>query len=134
MRGTVARADRVAPSSNPQLPTLIPEMPVNEGEILQGTLDLLILKAISREPMHGWAIARRIQQSSREVLRVEEGSLYPALRRLERDGLVTGTWSSSENNRRARYYTLTLQGRRRLRKEHDRWRTLVNAMSLVLEG
>ena len=104
------------------------------GELVQGALDLLILKAISREPMHGWAIARRIQQSSQEVLRVEEGSLYPALRRLECDGLVTGTWSSSENNRRARYYTLTLQGRRRLRKEHDRWRTLVNAMSLVLEG
>ncbi len=104
------------------------------GELVQGTLDLLILKAISREPMHGWAIARRIQQSSQEVLRVEEGSLYPALRRLERDGLVTGTWSISENNRRARYYTLTPQGRRRLRKERDRWRALVNAMSLVLEA
>ncbi len=104
------------------------------GELVQGTLDLLILKAISREPMHGWAIARRIQQGSQDVLRVEEGSLYPALRRLERDGLVTGTWSTSENNRRARYYALTPQGRRRLRKERDRWRTLVNAMSLVLEG
>lgn len=103
------------------------------GELVQGTLDLLILKAISREAMHGWAIAKLIQQSSHEVLRVEEGSLYPALRRLERDGSVTGVWAASENNRRARYYSLTPQGRRQLRKERDRWRGLVNAMSLVLE-
>jgi PadR family transcriptional regulator PadR len=103
------------------------------GELVQGTLDLLILKAISREPMHGWAIAKSIQQSSHEVLRVEEGSLYPALRRLERDGFVTGAWSSSENNRRARYYSLTTRGRKQLQKEHDHWRMLVRAMSLVLE-
>lgn len=104
------------------------------GELVQGTLDLLILKAISRQAKHGWAIAKLIQQSSHEVLRVEEGSLYPALRRLERDGFVTGVWAVSENNRRARYYSLTPHGRRQLRKERDRWRVLVNAMSLVLEA
>jgi PadR family transcriptional regulator, regulatory protein PadR len=104
------------------------------GELVQGTLDLLILRSLAREAMHGWAIAKLIQQSSNDVLRVEEGSLYPALRRLERDGFVTGAWSSSENNRRARYYALTPRGRRRLQKEHDHWRTLVRAMSLVLEA
>lgn len=103
------------------------------GELVQGTLDLLILRSLAREAMHGWAVARLIQQSSNDVLRVEEGSLYPALRRLERDGFVTGAWSSSENNRRARYYSLTPRGRRQLQKEHDHWRTLVRAMSLVLE-
>lgn len=103
------------------------------GELVQGTLDLLILRSLARGAMHGWAIARLIQQSSNDVLRVEEGSLYPALRRLERDGFVTGNWSSSENNRRARYYALTRRGRGQLQKEHDHWRSLVRAMSLVLE-
>ncbi len=106
----------------------------SRGELVQGTLDLLILKALSRGAMHGWGIAQRIQQTSNDVLRVEEGSLYPALRRLERDRLLTGTWAPSENNRRARYYTLTARGRVRLQREHDHWRTIVRAMSLVLEG
>lgn len=105
----------------------------SRGELVQGTLDLLILRSLAREAMHGWAIARLIQESSNDVLRVEEGSLYPALRRLERDGFVTGAWSASENNRRARYYSLTARGRKHLQKEHDRWRGLVRAMSLVLE-
>ncbi len=104
------------------------------GELVQGTLDLLILKALSQESVHGWGIARSIELQSEAVLRIEEGSLYPALRRLERDGFVTGKWAVSENNRRARYYALTARGRRRLQREHERWRAVVRAMSLVLES
>ncbi|MFA5910543.1 MAG: PadR family transcriptional regulator [Vicinamibacterales bacterium] len=104
------------------------------GELVQGTLDLLILKALSQEPMHGWGIARSIELQSRSVLRIEEGSLYPALRRLERDGFVTGKWAISDNNRRARYYALTARGRRRLQSEQERWCAVVRAMSLVLES
>jgi transcriptional regulator len=105
----------------------------SRGELVQGTLDLLVLKALSRKSNHGWGIAKLIQESSREVLRIEEGSLYPALRRLEREGLVKGEWAQSDNNRRARYYALTPKGRRHLVREHEHWRSLVLAMSLVLE-
>ena len=105
----------------------------SRGELVQGTLDLLILKALSTAPMHGWGIARLVEQNSKDVLRIEEGSLYPALRRLERAGLVKGAWSVSENNRRARYYSLTARGRRRLHEEHVHWKQLVRAMTLVLE-
>jgi len=109
-------------------------MKESRGELVQGTLDLLILKALSRGDMHGWGISRLIEEHSREVLRIEEGSLYPALRRLERQGFVKGAWSLSDNNRRARYYSLTARGRRQLLKEHQHWRSLVLAMSLVLES
>jgi transcriptional regulator len=103
------------------------------GELVQGTLDMLVLKVLSLEPMHGWGIARRIQQVSREVLRVEEGSLYPALRRLELDGLIDAEWGSSENNRRARFYRLTRAGRRQLANERDHWHELVAAIARVME-
>src|SRR5687768_18225525 len=83
------------------------------GELVQGTLDMLVLKVLSLEAMHGWGIAQRIRQVSGEVLRVEEGSLYPALRRLELDGLVDAKWGTSENNRKARYYQLTKAGDRK---------------------
>jgi PadR family transcriptional regulator, regulatory protein PadR len=103
------------------------------GELVQGTLDMLVLKVLSLEPMHGWGIARRIQQVSREVLRVEEGSLYPALRRLELNGLIKAEWGTSENNRRARYYTLTAAGRRQLAHERDHWQELVGAIARIME-
>jgi transcriptional regulator len=103
------------------------------GELVQGTLDMLVLKVLSLEPMHGWGIARRIQQVSRDILRVEEGSLYPALRRLELNGLIDAEWGTSENNRRARFYRLTRAGRRHLTDEHDHWQELVAAIARVME-
>jgi len=103
------------------------------GELVQGTLDMLVLKVLSLEAMHGWGIAQRIRQVSREVLRVEEGSLYPALRRLELDGLVEAEWGTSDNNRKARYYQLTKAGRRRLADEQDHWRDLTAGISRVMK-
>jgi PadR family transcriptional regulator, regulatory protein PadR len=103
------------------------------AEILQGTLDLLILKTVALEPMHGWGIAQRIQQVSRDVLQVQQGSLYPALYRLERKGLIQAEWGASENNRRAKYYRLTKAGREQLEKEEAEWQRLSTAVALILE-
>src|SRR6266540_1618910 len=93
-------------------------------ELPQGTLDLLILKAVALEPQHGWAISERIQQVSSDVLQVQQGSLYPALHRLERRGWVKAIWGTSENNRRAKYYELTRTGRKQLEAQADAWRKL----------
>jgi PadR family transcriptional regulator, regulatory protein PadR len=103
------------------------------AEILQGTLDLLILKTLALDPMHGWGIAQRIQQVSRDVLQVQQGSLYPALYRLERKGLIEAEWGASENNRRAKYYTLTKAGREQLEKEQAEWERLSSAVALILQ-
>lgn len=103
-------------------------------DLIQGTLDLLIMKAIAATPIHGWAIAQRINQLSEDVLRVQQGSLYPALQRLERDGWITATWGASENNRRARFYTLTRAGRKRLEREEAGWERLSSAVTLVLRS
>ena len=108
-------------------------MAAPETELLQGTLDLLILKTLSLEPMHGWGISQRIQQTSRGVLDVNQGSLYPALRRLEVKGWLAGEWRASESNRRARYYRLTAQGRRALGAEAESWRRYVEAVAWILE-
>jgi PadR family transcriptional regulator PadR len=102
-------------------------------EILQGTLDLLVLKTLALEPMHGWGIAQRIQQVSREVLQIQQGSLYPALFRLERKGLICAEWGASENNRRAKYYSLTKAGREQLEKEVADWDTMSAAVALILQ-
>jgi transcriptional regulator len=102
------------------------------SELLQGTLDLLILRTIAREPLHGWGIARRIQAVSGEALSVGQGSLYPALHRLERRGLIRAAWGDSENNRRAKFYTLTRSGRRRLLAETENWERLAEAVNRVL--
>ena len=101
-------------------------------DLVQGTLDLLILRTIAAEPLHGWAIAERIRQVSKQVLLVQQGSLYPALQRLERQGFVTAEWGASESNRRARYYRLTGPGRRHLEREQAAWRRLSGAIRLVL--
>ncbi len=101
-------------------------------ELLQGTLDVLILQTLSQGPMHGYAIVRRIQQVSEEVLRVEEGSLYPALHRMERRGWIEAEWGTSENNRRAKYYRLTGAGRKQLKAERSMWQRLSEATSKVL--
>ena len=100
--------------------------------LVQGTLDLLIMRTIATEKLHGWAIAQRIQQLSNEVLQVNQGSLYPALQRLERQGWVTADWGVSETNRRARFYRLTAPGRRRLERERADWDRLSTAISLVM--
>lgn len=100
--------------------------------LLQGTLDMLILKAIAVEPLHGWAIAQRIQQVSENVLQVGQGSLYPALHRLEYKGWIRAQWGASENNRRARYYLLTAAGRKHLESELDNWVRLSGAINVVL--
>ena len=103
------------------------------GELVQGTLDMLVLRTLARGESHGWGIAQHIRQLSEEVLRVEEGSLYPALHRLELAGLVSAEWGLSENNRRARIYKLTPRGRKRLEAERERWDALVAAIARVLE-
>jgi len=102
-------------------------------ELLQGTLDLLVLKTLSAGPIHGWGISQRIQQTSRGVLDVNQGSLYPALRRLEVKGWVEGEWRASDSNRRARYYRLTPEGKRALGLETDSWRRYVAAVDWILE-
>jgi len=102
-------------------------------DLPQGTLDLLILKAISLGPMHGWAISERIHQVSHETLSVPQGSLYPALHRLERRGWIRAEWGASDNNRRAKYYELTRAGRKQLEVEADAWRKLTTAVALVMD-
>jgi len=101
-------------------------------DLPQGTLDLLILKALSLEPMHGWAISERIHQVSRETLQIPQGSLYPALHRLERRGWISASWGASDNNRRAKYYELTRAGRKQLEAEALDWQRLTTAVTLVL--
>ncbi len=101
-------------------------------DLVQGTLDLLILKAIRTAPLHGWAIAQRIAQLSQDVLRVQQGTLYPALQRLERKGWITAEWGASENNRRARFYRLTKAGRKHLDREQAGWERLSGAIALFL--
>jgi len=103
-------------------------------DLLQGTLDMLILKAIAAEPQHGWAIAQRIELVSGNVLQIGQGSLYPALHRLEYKGWIRAQWGASENNRRARFYSLTAAGRKHLEAELDNWVRLTGAINLVLES
>ncbi len=102
-------------------------------DLLKGTLDLLILKTLDLEPMHGWGISERIQLFSDAVLQVPTGSLYPALQRLQRQGLIAAEWRRTENNRRARYYKLTSDGRRRLRVERESWNRMSLAINRVLQ-
>jgi PadR family transcriptional regulator, regulatory protein PadR len=103
------------------------------SDLLQGTLDLLILKTLAREPMHGWAIAKRIQSLSDEVLSVQQGSLYPALHRLENQGWISAEWKSSEHGRDAKVYELTRDGRRQLTRELESWNRLSSAVGLLLQ-
>lgn len=103
------------------------------ADILQGTLDLLILKVLALESMHGWGISQRIQQISREVLKVQQGSLYPALHRLEHQGWISAEWGASENNRRAKYYSLTRAGRKQLEMETASWERLSAAVRQILQ-
>lgn len=108
-------------------------MPDPRIELPQGTLDLLILKTVSLEPQHGWAISDRVQQMSSNALQVRQGSLYPALHRLERRGWIKARWSTTDNNRRAKYYELTRSGRKQLDVQADTWRKLAGAMGQILD-
>ena len=106
----------------------------DKSDVLQGTLDMLVLKALSLEPMHGWGITERIEQWSEQVLQLGQGTLYPALYRLERQGLIRSSWEVTENNRRARYYSLTREGRKYFSDELASWRRMSRAINLVLEA
>ena len=104
----------------------------SQTDALRGSLDLLVLKTLSLAPMHGWGISQRVQQISDGVLELNQGSLYPALQRLEKDGLITSEWGTTDNNRRARYYRITASGRRALGDELDRWRRFAAGLEAVL--
>ena len=104
------------------------------SDLVQGTLDVLLLKLLALEPLHGWGISKRIRQLSKDVLQINQGSLYPALRRLEVKGWLSGDWRASESNRRARYYSLTAAGRRALGSEAESWRKYVEAVGWILAG
>jgi transcriptional regulator len=108
-------------------------MSTHPSDRLQGTLDLLVLRVLQQAPMHGWGIAQQIQLISRDVLQVNQGSLYPALRRLEERGWITAEWGTSENNRRARFYRLSAAGRRQLARETAQWEQFVGAVTRILQ-
>ena len=105
-----------------------------QGDVLQGTLDLLILKTLALQPMHGWGIAQRIEQLSEEALSVGQGSVYPALLRLQNRGLIDNEWGTTENNRKARYYRITALGKKQLAAETDDWRRYARAVELILRA
>jgi PadR family transcriptional regulator PadR len=109
-------------------------MSADRIELPQGTLDLLILKTLALEPQHGWAISERVQQISKDALQIQQGSLYPALHRLERRGWIKARWGTSDNNRRAKYYELTRAGRKQLTVERTAWKKLTTAVGHVLES
>jgi len=102
-------------------------------DLVQGTLDLLLLKILALEPLHGWAISLRLKQVSDDVLQVSDGSLYPALHKLEQEGWITATWKATENNRRAKFYELTRPGRKHLEREAANWQRLSSAISAVVK-
>jgi PadR family transcriptional regulator, regulatory protein PadR len=112
----------------------MPPLPKDQTALLQGTLDLLILKTLALEPMHGFGISLRIQQMSNEILQVQQGSLYPALARLEQRGWISAEWGASENNRKAKFYSLTRHGRKHLDAETENWRRFSLAVGLILEA
>ena len=114
------------------LPRIPPVPPRPQTDALRGSLDLLVLKTLSLQPMHGWGISQRVQQLSAGVLEVNQGSLYPALQRLEKAGLIASDWGTTDNNRRARYYRLTASGRRALGVELDSWRRFTAGLEAVL--
>jgi len=112
----------------------MPSHRTTEPDPLRGSIDLLVLKALSLESMHGWGIGARIQQMSRGRLDVNQGSLYPALQRLEHRGDIESDWRTTENNRRARYYRITNKGRRELNQQVDKWKRFAQVMSIIVEG
>lgn len=110
------------------------ERVIENGELIQGTLEMLILKALMRGPLHGYGVAEWIEQTSQQVLKVEEGALYPALHRMELRGLLRARWGASDNNRRAKFYELTAEGQKRLGAESQRWARLSSAVAFVMQA
>jgi PadR family transcriptional regulator PadR len=110
------------------------ERMTDSGELIQGTLEMLILKALMRGPLHGYGVAEWIEQTSQQVLKVEEGALYPALHRMELRGLLKAKWGASDNNRRAKFYELTVEGHKRLSAESQRWARLSSAVAFVMQA
>jgi transcriptional regulator len=110
------------------------ERSTDSGDLIQGTLEMLVLKALLRGPLHGYGVAEWIEQTSQQVLKVEEGALYPALHRMELRGLLKAKWGASENNRRAKFYELTFEGHRRLNAETQRWARLSSAVAFVMQA
>ncbi len=110
------------------------EREIDTGELIQGTLEMLVLKALVRGPLHGYGVAEWIEQTSQQVLKVEEGALYPALHRMELRGLLKARWGASENNRRAKFYELTAEGNKRLNAESQRWARLSSAVAFVMQA
>ena len=108
-------------------------MAETKSDLLQGTLDMLILKTLSLDPMHGWGISQRIQQISKDVLQVNQGSLYPSLHRLEKQGWISSEWGTSENNRRAKFYRVTRAGRKQLAEETENWERLSAAIARIMQ-
>src|SRR5690242_21776563 len=127
-----AHLDRGWESKLPCCHLLTGEAVGKPTELVQGTLDLLILRTLALQPMHGWGIAQRIRQASNDVLQVHQGALYPALHRLEQQGWLQSAWGESENNRRAKYYSLTPDGTKYLRQQQAQWNRLSGAIALVL--
>ena len=113
---------------------MIREESVESGDLLQGTLEMLVLKALARGPLHGYGVAEWIHQTSQQLLKVEEGALYPALHRLELRGLLEAEWGASENNRRAKFYQLTAEGKKKLSAETQRWARLSAAVAFVMQA
>lgn len=113
---------------------MVMERTADTGELIQGTLEMLVLKALARGSLHGYGVAEWIQQTSQQVLKVEEGALYPALHRLELRGLLKAEWGASDNNRRAKFYALTAEGRKRLNAESQRWARLSAAVAFVMQA
>jgi PadR family transcriptional regulator PadR len=113
---------------------MIREESTDSGDLIQGTLEMLVLKALARGPLHGYAVAEWIHQTSQQLLKVEEGALYPALHRLELRGLLQAEWGASENNRRAKFYQLTTEGRKKLNAESQRWARLSAAVAFVMQA
>lgn len=113
---------------------MIREENIESGDLLQGTLEMLVLKALARGPLHGYGVAEWIHQTSQQLLKVEEGALYPALHRLELRGLLAAEWGASENNRRAKFYRLTAEGKKKLSAETQRWARLSAAVAFVMQA
>jgi PadR family transcriptional regulator PadR len=113
---------------------MLREENVDSGDLIQGTLEMLVLKALARGPLHGYAVAEWIHQTSQQLLKVEEGALYPALHRLELRGLLEAQWGASENNRRAKFYQLTAEGKKKLNAESQRWARLSAAVAFVMQA
>jgi PadR family transcriptional regulator, regulatory protein PadR len=123
----------IFPASASFLHKMLREDNIDAGDLIQGTLEMLVLKALARGPLHGYAVAEWIHQTSKHLLKVEEGALYPALHRLELRGLLQAEWGASENNRRAKYYQLTTEGKKRLNAESQRWARLSAAVAFVMQ-